>query len=145
MTGNRTAKVLLIEDNPADALLTQEAFKDSVVVESIDIIDDGEKALAYLRKESGYEDAITPDLILLDLNLPKMDGREVLMELKLDKKLCLIPVIVLTSSSLEKDVMEAYGKGANSYIVKPIELEKFVKIVEAIECFWFAMATLPEE
>lgn len=133
-------EILLVEDNPADAMLTQEAFSKSSIVKKIHIVDDGEKALNFLHKE----DVKLPDLILLDLNLPKMDGKEVLVELSLDRDLARIPVIVLTSSSSEKDIHEAYGKGANSYIVKPIELEKFVKIVEAIESYWFAMSSLPD-
>ena len=136
--------ILLVEDNPADVLLTKEAFKSSTIVDQLLVVEDGEKALAFLKKEGEYENAITPDLILLDLNLPKIDGREVLIELNLDSNLRRIPVIVLTSSSLEKDIMSSYDNSANSYIVKPIELDKFVKIVEAIESFWFSMSTLPK-
>ena len=139
----RPAEILLVEDNPADALLTQEAFKNSKLTKQVHVVEDGEQALAFLRKDKGYEDAVTPDLILLDLNLPKIDGREVLLEINSSSTLRQIPVVVLTSSTLEKDIMDAYGKGANSYIVKPIELEKFVKKVEAIESYWFAMSTIP--
>ncbi len=138
-----TAQILLVEDNPADVLLMQEAFKDSTIVDQIHVVVDGEEALDFLRKENQYEDVVRPDLILLDLNLPKIDGREVLIELNKDPQLRRIPVIVLSSSKVEKDILESYDNSANCYIVKPIELEKFVKIVETIESFWFGLAALP--
>ena len=138
------ANILLVEDNPAEALLTEEAFKQSKLNNNLFIVGDGELALDFLNKRNSYEDAVTPDLILLDLNLPKVDGREVLAHLKLHDHLSRIPVIVLTSSALEKDVMSCYDNGANSYIVKPMELDKFIKIVESIAAYWFSMSVLPE-
>ncbi len=138
------ANILLIEDNPAEALLTEEAFKLSNLSNKLHIVEDGEQALDFLNKRNSFENAVTPDLILLDLNLPKVDGREVLAHLKLHDHLSRIPVIVLTSSSLEKDVMSCYDNGANSYIVKPMELDKFIKIVESIAAYWFSMSVLPE-
>ena len=138
------ANILLIEDNPAEALLTEEAFKQSTLSNKLHIVEDGEQALDFLNKRNSYENVVTPDLILLDLNLPKVDGREVLAHLKLHDHLSRIPVIVLTSSALEKDVMSCYDNGANSYIVKPMELDKFIKIVESITAYWFSMSVLPE-
>ena len=144
MLDKTTANILLVEDNPADVLLMQEAFSDSTIVEDIHIAIDGEEALDFVHKKGKFQDAITPDLILLDLNLPKIDGREVLAELNKDDRLRRIPVIVLSSSKVEKDILESYDNSANCYIVKPIELEKFVKIVEMIESFWFGLASLPD-
>lgn len=144
MSEKKTAQILLVEDNPADVLLMQEAFSDSTIVEEIHIAVDGEQALDFVRKQGNFQNVVTPDLILLDLNLPKIDGREVLAELNKDPELRRIPVIVLSSSKVEKDIMESYDNSANCYIVKPIELEKFVKIVEMIESFWFGLAVLPD-
>ena len=138
-----TAQILLVEDNPADVLLMREAFTASTIVDQINVVVDGEEALDYLNKENQFKNAITPDLILLDLNLPKIDGREVLIELNKDPQLRRIPVIVLSSSKDEKDILKSYDNSANCYIVKPIELEKFVAIVETIETFWFGYASLP--
>lgn len=144
MLDKQTAQILLVEDNPADVMLMQEAFNNSTIVEEIHIAVDGEEALDFVNKRGKFENAVTPDLILLDLNLPKIDGREVLSELNKDPELHRIPVIVLSSSKVEKDILESYDNSANCYIVKPIELEKFVKIVEMIESFWFGLATLPD-
>lgn len=144
MLNKQTAQILLVEDNPADVMLMQEAFNNSTIVEEIHIAVDGEEALDFVNKRGKFENAVTPDLILLDLNLPKIDGREVLSELNKDPQLHRIPVIVLSSSKVEKDILESYDNSANCYIVKPIELEKFVKIVEMIESFWFGLATLPD-
>ena len=144
MSEKTTAQILLVEDNPADVLLMQEAFSDSEIVEQIHVAVDGEEALDFVHKQGKFKDACTPDLILLDLNLPKIDGREVLNQLNADPVLHRIPVIVLSSSKVEKDILESYDNNANCYIVKPIELEKFVKIVEMIESFWFGLATLPD-
>lgn len=139
----KTAQILLVEDNPADVLLMKEAFKNSTIVDQMHVVVDGEEALNFLKKQGQYQNATNPDLILLDLNLPKIDGREVLIEINKDPELHRIPVIVLSSSKVEKDIMESYDNNANCYIVKPIELEKFVKIVETIESFWFGLAALP--
>jgi len=144
MMDKKTAQILLVEDNPADVMLMKEAFNNSTIVEEIHIAVDGEEALDFVNKRGKFENAVTPDLILLDLNLPKIDGREVLSELNNDPQLHRIPVIVLSSSKVEKDILESYDNSANCYIVKPIELEKFVKIVEMIESFWFGLATLPD-
>jgi len=144
MMDKKTAQILLVEDNPADVMLMKEAFNSSTIVEEIHIAVDGEEALDFVNKRGKFENAVTPDLILLDLNLPKIDGREVLSELNNDPQLHRIPVIVLSSSKVEKDILESYDNSANCYIVKPIELEKFVKIVEMIESFWFGLATLPD-
>jgi chemotaxis family two-component system response regulator Rcp1 len=143
MESQKTAQILLVEDNPADVLLMREAFTSSTIVDQIDVVVDGEEALDYLKKKNQFTDAKTPDLILLDLNLPKIDGREVLIEVNKDSKLRRIPVIVLSSSKDENDILESYDNSANCYIVKPIELEKFVTIVETIESFWFGFAALP--
>ncbi len=137
------ANILLVEDNPAEALLTQEAFKQSTLSNNLFIVEDGELALDFLHNRNDYQDAVTPDLILLDLNLPKIDGREVLAHLKVSDRLSRIPVIVLTSSELDKDVLSCYDNGANSYIVKPMDLDKFIKIVESIAAYWFSMSVLP--
>jgi chemotaxis family two-component system response regulator Rcp1 len=143
MESQKTAQILLVEDNPADVLLMREAFTSSTIVDQINVVVDGEEALDYLKKKNQFTDAKTPDLILLDLNLPKIDGREVLIEVNKDSKLRRIPVIVLSSSKDENDILESYDNSANCYIVKPIELEKFVTIVETIESFWFGFAALP--
>ena len=140
----KTAQILLVEDNPADVLLMQEAFKDSTIVDQMHVVVDGEEALDFLNKQGQFQHSASPDLILLDLNLPKIDGREVLIELNKNPQLRRIPVIVLSSSKVEKDILESYDNSANCYIVKPIELEKFVTIVETIESFWFGLASLPD-
>ena len=136
-------EILLVEDNPGDVILTQEAFSDAKISNNLHVTRDGEEALAYLRKEKGYENAIRPDLILLDLNLPKIDGREVLDTIKNDDSLKRIPVVVLTSSEAEQDIIKTYNLHANSYVVKPINLNQFVKVVSAVENFWFSVVTLP--
>lgn len=143
ISNQKTAQILLVEDNPADVLLMQEAFKNSTIVDQMHVVVDGEEALDFLNKQGKFQHTKSPDLILLDLNLPKIDGREVLMELNKSPQLRRIPVIVLSSSKVEKDILESYDNSANCYIVKPIELEKFVKIVETIESFWFGFASLP--
>lgn len=141
----RPVEILLVEDNPGDVILTEEAFSDAKISNNLHVVNDGEQAIAYLNKEDGYEDAIRPDLILLDLNLPKIDGREVLDYVKHSDKLRTIPVVVLTSSEAERDIVKTYNLYANSYIVKPISLDEFVRIVSAIEDFWFSVVTLPSD
>lgn len=123
--------ILLVEDNPGDVRLTQEALKESKVLNSLDVVQDGVEALAFLRREDQYADAPSPDLILLDLNMPKKDGREVLAEIKSDVNLRRIPVVVLTISEAEEDILKSYDLHANSYITKPLDLEKFGKVVKA--------------
>ncbi len=139
----RAAKILLVEDNPGDARLTLEAFKDRKMINHFAVIGDGVEALAYLRQEGKYASAETPDLILLDLNLPKMDGRQVLAEIKSDERLRKIPVVVLTTSASHDDISQAYNSHANCYLTKPVDLDQFLKVVQSIENFWFSLVKLP--
>lgn len=142
-TNIRPVEILLVEDNPGDVVLTKKAFETSKISNNINVAKDGEIALSMLRKEEGYRDIITPDIVLLDLNLPKKDGREVLEEIKNDEALKKIPVVVLTSSKAERDILETYGLHANSYILKPVNLEKFAEVVKSIENFWFTIVVYP--
>jgi len=141
---SKLAEILLVEDNLADIVLTQEAFEEAKFRNNLHIAEDGETALDFLFKRNGFEDVVCPDIILLDLNLPGTDGREVLEEIKSDEKLRIIPVIVLTSSSADKDIIEMYSKHANSYIVKPVDAEKFIQIIKRIEDFWIEVVRLPK-
>jgi len=136
-------EILLVEDNPGDVRLTQEALKDSKLKNNLSIVVDGVEALAFLRKEGEYADAPVPDIILLDLNLPRKDGREVLAEIKDDEVLRRIPVVILTTSDDEKDVLTSYNLHANCYITKPVDLSRFVEIVKTVEGFWFQIVKLP--
>lgn len=136
-------EILLVEDNPGDVLLTQESLADSKLNNTLHVVKDGVEAMAFVRREREYADRPRPDLILLDLNLPKMDGREVLEELKSDEDLRRIPVVILTTSSQEDDVVQAYNAHANCYITKPIDLEQFMKVVQTIESFWLEIVKLP--
>jgi chemotaxis family two-component system response regulator Rcp1 len=136
-------EILLVEDNPGDVRLTEEALKEGKVVNSLNVVPDGVEALAYLRKEGEYASAETPDLILLDLNLPKKDGREVLAEVKEDPELRMIPVVVLTTSRDEQDILKSYDLHANCYITKPVDFEQFISVVRAIEDFWLSVVKLP--
>jgi chemotaxis family two-component system response regulator Rcp1 len=138
----RPAELLLIEDNYGDVLLTREAFRSARISNNLAVAGDGEQALAMLRREDPYADQVTPDVILLDLNLPRMDGREVLEAIKNDPKLQRIPVIVLTSSKAEIDIVKTYDLGANGYIVKPVTFERLQEIVASIETFWFSVVVL---
>ncbi len=140
---SRTIVILLVEDNPGDARLTQEAMRDSKMLNLIHVVEDGVEAMAFLRREGRYSEAPRPDLILLDLNLPKKDGRAVLAEIKVDPDLRRIPVVVLTTSRSEEDVLKAYDLHANAYVTKPVDLEQFMKIVALIDDFWFNVVTLP--
>jgi chemotaxis family two-component system response regulator Rcp1 len=135
--------ILLVEDSPGDVRLTQEAFKDGKVLNRIFVVEDGVEALAYLRKEGKYAQAIRPDIVLLDLNLPKKDGREVLKEIKEDPGLKRIPVVILTVSKAEEDILKTYNLHANCYITKPVDLNSFLKVVQAIEGFWLTIVNLP--
>jgi chemotaxis family two-component system response regulator Rcp1 len=139
----RPAEILLVEDNPGDADLTRETLQDSKLLNHMSVVNNGVEAMAYLRREGKYADAARPDLILLDLNLPKKDGREVLAEIKIDERLKRIPVVVLTTSSAERDILEAYDLHANCYITKPVNLDRFGAVVKAIEEFWFTIVKLP--
>lgn len=139
----RPVQVLLIEDNPGDVRLTQEALKEGKVVNRLTVVPDGIEALACLRKQGKYADAARPDLILLDLNLPKRDGREVLAEIKADDNLKRIPVVILTTSEDKHDIAKSYSLHANCYITKPVDLEQFIAVVKCIEDFWLGIVVLP--
>lgn len=136
-------KILLVEDNPGDIRLTQEALKDSSLVIDLSVVTDGVQAIKFLKKEDEFADVELPDIILLDLNLPKKDGREVLAEIKTHDELKRIPVVVLTTSNAEKDINKSYELHANSYINKPVDLEHFFEVVKTIENFWFSTVKLP--
>jgi two-component system, chemotaxis family, response regulator Rcp1 len=136
-------KILLIEDNPADVRLTLEAFKEGKVNNEISVVNDGVEAIAFLRREGQYTNAPHPDVILLDLNLPKKDGYEVLAEIKQDPMLKRIPVVILTTSKAERDILETYYLHANCYITKPVDLEQFINIIKSIESFWLNVVKLP--
>lgn len=136
-------EILLVEDNPGDVRLTREALKEGKVRNNLNVVDDGVKALQFLRREAPYEDAPRPDLILLDLNLPRMSGREVLEAIKADSTLRNIPVVILTSSEAERDVVSAYQLHANCYVTKPVDLDQFINVVRSIEDFWFTIVRLP--
>lgn len=136
-------EILLVEDNRSDARLAVEAFQDARVSNRVSIVEDGMAALAFLRREGPYAQAPRPDLILLDLNLPKMNGQEVLAEIKQDVDLRRIPVIILTTSRAEQDIARSYDLHANCYITKPVDLEQFLRAVQAIEDFWLTIVRLP--
>ena len=144
-TVGRPVEILLVEDNPGDVRLTQEALREGKVRNNLSVAADGVEAIAYLRREGEYADAVRPDLILLDLNLPRKDGREVLEEIKADPALRHIPVVVLTSSQAEEDIVRAYDLHANCYVTKPVDLDQFIRVVESIEDFWFTIVKLPPE
>lgn len=136
-------EILLVEDNPGDVRLTVEAFKENKMSNNLHVARDGEEALAFLRHEGEHSDAPRPDLILLDLNLPRKDGREVLAEVKSDEALCRIPVVILTTSEAEEDILRTYDLHANCYITKPVDLDQFIRIVKSIEEFWLTIVRLP--
>jgi two-component system, chemotaxis family, response regulator Rcp1 len=142
--GNPT-DILLVEDNPGDVRLIKEALRDGKIRTTLHVVRDGVEALAFMRREGQYVHAPRPDLILLDLNLPKKDGREVLTEIKVDDALRAIPVIILTTSQAEQDVLKAYGLHANCYITKPADLDQFLRAVQAIEDFWLTIVKLPSQ
>ena len=144
-TIHKPIEILLVEDNPGDVRLTQEALKEGKVLNQMDIASDGVDALAYLRRTGSHIHAPRPDLILLDLNLPKKNGREVLAEIKSDASLKRIPVVVLTTSSAEQDILESYDLHANAFITKPVDLIQFMNIIKSIEDFWLTVVTLPPE
>jgi CheY-like chemotaxis protein len=139
----RPVEILLVEDNPGDVRLTIEALKEGKVNNNLHITSDGVEALAYLRKEEPFVEAVRPDLILLDLNLPKMDGRELLEIIKGDEDLRRIPVVILTTSGAEEDILKTYNLHANCYITKPVNLDQFIKVVNSIEDFWMTIVKLP--
>jgi chemotaxis family two-component system response regulator Rcp1 len=143
--GAKSIEILLVEDNAGDVRLTQEAFKESKLIINLNIVMDGAEAMAYLRHEVKYRQKPRPDLILLDLNLPKKDGREVLAEVKKDENLKAIPVVILTTSRNEEDIAKAYGLHANCYVTKPLDFEQFLTIVNKIEEFWITIVKLPKK
>ena len=139
----RPIEILLVEDNPGDVRLTQEVFKEGKVRNQLSVAWNGEEALAYLRREGRFAAAPRPDMILLDLNLPRKGGREVLAEIKADPKLKSIPVVILTTSEAEQDIVESYNQHANCYIVKPVDLDQFIGVVRTVEGFWLRIVKLP--
>ena len=141
----KPVEILMVEDNPGDIRLTMEAIRESKLHNNLHVVKDGIEALAYLRQEGDYADLPRPDLILLDLNLPKKDGREVLREIKMDKEIGRIPVVILTTSQAEEDVLKTYDLHANCFITKPVDLEQFIKVVQSIEFFWLTIVRLPPE
>lgn len=139
----RKFNILLIEDNEGDVILTLEALKEQHADEHVSVISDGLEALQFLRQEGRYADAAIPDLILLDINLPKVDGKEVLASIKSDEKLKMIPVIMLTSSAAKKDIIDSYNMHANCFVTKPVNLHAFTEVIRSIEDFWLKTAQLP--
>jgi CheY-like chemotaxis protein len=138
-------EILLVEDNPADVRLTQEALREGKVRNNLHVARDGVEAVEFLKRRGKYAGAPRPDLVLLDLNLPKKDGREVLAEVKDDAELKTIPIVVLTTSSAEIDILRSYSLHANCYITKPVDLEQFVQVVKSIDDFWLTVVKLPKE
>lgn len=145
MSETKPIEILLIEDNAGDARLAKEALRDSKVANNLSWVPDGVEAMAYLRRENQYGEAPRPDLILLDLNLPRRDGREVLSAIKADERLKRIPVVILTTSQAEEDILKAYHLNANCYISKPVDLDQFIKVVRTIEDFWLTIVKLPSD
>lgn len=139
----RPINILLVEDNPGDVELTEDALRKSKVATKVSVVTDGEDAMDYLRQQNAYQDETMPDLVLLDLNLPRKDGMEVLREMKDDPNLKHIPVVVLTTSEAERDILASYELGANCFISKPVDLTEFRKVVESIDDFWFTIVKLP--
>lgn len=140
---SRPPNILLVEDNPADVQLTRQAFRRGALAPLLYAVENGEQALAFLRHEGDFANVPRPDLILLDLNMPLMDGREVLSEIKSDLELCLLPVLILTTSQNAQDIADAYRLHANAYIAKPLQMARFRETIQAIEQFWLAAALLP--
>lgn len=137
-------EILMVEDNPADARLTQEALKEGQLCNRLHLARDGVEAMQFLRREEPFGDAPRPDVVLLDLNLPRKDGREVLAEIKADPSLKHIPVVVLTTSEAEQDIVKSYELHANCYVTKPVDLQRFIEIVQQIETFWLGIVKLPQ-
>ncbi|MDO9537276.1 MAG: response regulator [Thermoplasmata archaeon] len=140
---SKPVEILLVEDNPGDVRLTQEAFKEGKLQNKLSVVNDGEEAMAFLRREGQYADAPRPDIILLDLNMPKKNGSEVLAEIKNDPNLKRIPVVILTTSKAEEDILKTYDLHANCFITKPVDLNQFMVIVKYIKDFWLSIVMLP--
>ncbi|HLL68655.1 MAG TPA: response regulator [Micromonosporaceae bacterium] len=136
-------EVLLVEDDPGDVLMTREAFEEHKVGNHLSVVSDGEEALAYLRREGRFADAARPDLILLDLNLPRVDGRQVLSQIKADEDLRQIPVVVLTTSQADEDILRSYSLHANAYVTKPVDFDRFITVVRQIDEFFVSVVKLP--
>ena len=143
MPNAKLIDVLLVEDDPGDVLMTREAFEENKVANRLAVVSDGAAAMQYLRKEGEYADVPTPDMVLLDLNLPKMDGREVLAAMKADAELRRIPVVVLTTSEAEEDVLRSYSLHANAYVTKPVDFQRFIDVVRQIDDFFVSVVRLP--
>lgn len=144
-SNGRLVEILLVEDNPGDVRLTKEAMKEGKMRNNLSVARDGVEAMAFLRREGKYADAPRPDVVLLDLNLPKKDGRSVLKEIKEDPNLRRIPVVILTSSKADEDVLNSYDLHANCYVTKPGDLEQFIEVVKSVEGFWVQIVKLPKE
>lgn len=142
---SRPVEILLVDDSPADVALTQEAFSDNKLCNNLSVVHDGVEAMDFLRKKGPYASVPTPDIILLDLNMPRKDGREVLAEIKADDVLKYIPVVIMTVSKDDKDIFESYRLHANCYIKKPVKFTEFVEVVRSLENFWFSVVTLPSK
>jgi chemotaxis family two-component system response regulator Rcp1 len=145
LKSSRPVEILLVDDNPADVMLTQEAFSENKVCNNLNIVYDGVEAMDFLHKRGKYASAPTPDFILLDLNMPRKDGREVLAEIKADDVLKYIPVVIMTVSKDDRDILESYRLHANCYIKKPVKFTEFVEVVRSLENFWFSVVTLPSK
>jgi CheY-like chemotaxis protein len=143
MTESVPIEVLLVEDDPGDVLMTQEAFAEHKVRNRLAVVSDGEEAIAYLRREGRFSDAVRPDLVLLDLNLPRRDGRQVLEEIKSDEQLRQIPVVVLTTSQADEDILRSYELHANAYVTKPVDFDQFISVVRQIDQFFVSVVKLP--
>jgi len=142
-TATRPIIILMVEDNPTDVLIAKEGLLSAKLLNTLHVADDGMYAMDFLHRRGKYTDAPRPDLILLDLNMPRMNGREVLAEIKADENLKNIPVVILTTSKDEEDISKAYGLHANCYISKPVDFDEFTKVVQTIQAFWFCVVTLP--
>lgn len=143
MIEHKVIDILLVEDDPGDVMMTREALADNKVTNRLAVVSDGEAAMRYLRREGEYDQATPPDLVLLDLNLPRMDGREVLAAMKSDDELRLIPVVVLTTSDAEEDVLRSYSLHANAYVTKPVDFDRFIEVVRKIDDFFVSVVRLP--
>jgi CheY-like chemotaxis protein len=141
----RPVEILLVEDSPSDTALTVEALEAGKIANNLNCVEDGVEAMNYLRRKGKYSKAVRPDLIMLDLNLPRKDGRQVLAELKADPELKIIPVIVLTTSRSDSDILHSYQLNANCYITKPVDFKHFIEVVQSIEQFWLTVVTLPKD